>query len=49
LPVWHGVTAHDVLRYSAPLADKVAVSTKTMNIQQIAKALGRVLASVSKP
>jgi hypothetical protein len=27
LPVWHNVTHADILRYSAPLADKVAIST----------------------
>jgi hypothetical protein len=27
LPVWHNVTHADILRYSVPLADKVAIST----------------------
>ncbi|MCW5799905.1 MAG: hypothetical protein KIT40_15520 [Nitrospira sp.] len=27
LPIWHNVTQADVLRYSAPLADKLAIST----------------------
>ncbi|OQP63360.1 hypothetical protein A3860_23715 [Niastella vici] len=27
LPIWHGVTAHDVALYSPPLADKLAISS----------------------
>lgn len=48
LPIWHGVTAHDVLKYSAPLSDKIALSMSRMSIQQIARSLGRELASRSK-
>jgi hypothetical protein len=40
LPIWHGITG--------PLADKVALSTATLTIQQIARTLGRELASRSK-
>jgi hypothetical protein len=28
LPIWHGVTAQDVARFSLPLANKVAISTE---------------------
>ena len=46
LPIWHGVMHRDVLKFSPPLADKVALSTSSMTIQQIARALGRELASL---
>ncbi len=46
LPIWHGVTARDVMKFSPPLADKVALHTSAMTIQQIARALGRELASL---
>jgi TIR domain len=49
LPIWHGVTGREVLKYSAPLADKIALSTGTMTIQQIARTLGRELISRPKP
>ena len=45
LPIWHGVTGRDVLKYSAPLADKVALRAGTMTIQEIARTLGRELGS----
>jgi hypothetical protein len=41
LPIWHGVTARDVLKYSPTLADKVALNTKSLTISQIARQLGR--------
>jgi hypothetical protein len=43
LPVWHGVTKADILEYSPPLADKVAVVTKGMKITEVAKALSAAL------
>jgi len=43
LPVWHGVTKADILQYSPPLADKVAVVTKGMKITEVAKALSAAL------
>ena len=37
LPIWHGVDASDVRRYSPSLADKVALSTADVDIEQIAE------------
>ncbi len=42
LPVWHKVTHADILRYSAPLADKMAISTEhgiSMLAEQIIRAV----------
>ncbi len=39
LPIWHGVSREDVLAYSPPLADKVALSTDRLSIRKIASAL----------
>ncbi len=44
LPIWHNIEKKDVLAYSPPLADKVALSTKRMSINEIAHALAEVLA-----
>ena len=43
LPVWYGVEKTDVLKYSPPLADKVAVSTKDVAMKDVAKKVARVL------
>ncbi len=43
LPIWHDIEKEDILTYSPTLADKVAVSTKQMNIHEIAHALAKVL------
>jgi len=43
LPVWHMVDKNDVMAYSAPLADRVALKTNGMNIKKLARALGEVL------
>jgi hypothetical protein len=43
LPVWHNITKDDLLAYSPPLADKVAVVTKDKSIKAIAAALAEVL------
>jgi len=43
LPVWHGVTRQDVLKYSPTLADKVAVATHKKSILRVAEALAKVL------
>jgi phosphoribosylaminoimidazole carboxylase (NCAIR synthetase) len=39
LPIWHSVHRADVLAYSPPLADKVALSTRRLSIKKIAQAL----------
>jgi hypothetical protein len=44
LPVWHKITKGQILSYSPPLADKIAVTTKGKTITQVAKALAEVLA-----
>lgn len=43
LPVWHNVTKQDVLRFSPPLADKVAAVTKNRNIKAVATELAHAL------
>jgi hypothetical protein len=44
LPVWHGVTQKEVLKYSPTLADRVALDTARQRIPDIAGAIGRVIA-----
>lgn len=39
LPIWCGVSKEDVLRYSAPLADKVALDSGKLPLSKIADAL----------
>jgi hypothetical protein len=36
LPIWHGVRREQVLAFSPPLADKVALNTRTLNAEEIA-------------
>lgn len=43
LPIWHNVTREDVLEYSPMLADKVALDTRKMSLEEIAEALAEVL------
>jgi hypothetical protein len=43
LPVWHGVTKKEVENFSAPLSDKVAVSTSTSSIRKIARSLAEAM------
>jgi hypothetical protein len=43
LPIWHGVTKKDFLRYSPPLADKLAIDTSNLTIKDVALALRKVL------
>lgn len=43
LPIWHNVIKEDILKYSPPLADKVAADTSKENISQIAKKLKEVI------
>lgn len=44
LPIWHQVTRDEVLQFSPPLADKVALNTGVMSVEQIAI---RVLFAIS--
>ena len=43
LPIWHKVDKEDILSYSPPLADKVALKTAKITIQKIAEALAEAL------
>lgn len=43
LPLWHKVSKNEVLRYSASLADKVALNTATHTIEELVEQLVRVL------
>jgi TIR domain len=45
LPVWHGVTHSDVVKYSPPLADRKAVST----IDGLEKVIAEIAAVLSPP
>jgi hypothetical protein len=46
LPLWHGVDAEDVREYSPVLADKVALQTKNIEIEEVAEAIMEVLPGV---
>ncbi len=43
LPVWHNVTHEDVMEYSPTLADKKALNTGLMDLEEIAEAIAEVL------
>ena len=43
LPVWHNLSHEDVLEYSPSLADKVALDTERMTLEEIAEAVAEVL------
>lgn len=43
LPIWHQVTRDDVLKYSPPLADKVALDTSKLKLNRLANELAKVL------
>ena len=36
LPLWHGVSRDDILQFSPPLADKMALDTSKLSLNQIA-------------
>lgn len=44
LPIWHNVSKQDILNYSPMLADKLALSTDSMAVDEIAKKLCKTLA-----
>ncbi|MNE08724.1 TIR domain protein [compost metagenome] len=44
LPIWHNVTKKQVMQYSPMLADKLALSSENMAINEIAKKVCRALA-----
>lgn len=43
LPLWHKVSKDEILEYSPPLADKVALNTATHSTEQLVVELARVL------
>lgn len=43
LPVWHNLSREDVLEYSPSLADKVALDTQRMTLEEVAEAIAEVL------
>ncbi len=45
LPIWHEATKSEVLAYSPSIADKVARSTGTHTVYEIAKEIAEVLVS----
>jgi DNA repair exonuclease SbcCD ATPase subunit len=49
LPVWHNVIHEDVTEYSPTLADKKAIDTRQMNLDEIAEAIAEVLPGADKP
>ncbi|MGE6181750.1 toll/interleukin-1 receptor domain-containing protein [Aeromonas media] len=44
LPIWHNVTKKQVMQYSPMLADKLALSSENMAINEITKKVCRALA-----
>jgi hypothetical protein len=46
LPIWHNIDKQVVLTYSPTLADKVALNTKQLSIQEVAVGLAEVLAEL---
>lgn len=49
LPVWHNVTHEDVMEYSPTLADKKALDTRQMSLEEIAQAVAEVLPGTDIP
>ena len=45
LPIWHEITKQELINYSPSLADKVARSTATHTIDEIAKEIIEVIRS----
>lgn len=47
LPIWHGITREDILRYSPPLADRLAIDSKTSTVQQMVSSIATVINGTS--
>lgn len=47
LPIWHNITKQQVINFSPSLADKVARSTETHTVEDIAKEIADLLNSVT--
>lgn len=48
LPIWHKVTKKQVIEYSPSLADKLARSTATHTIEEIAAEISEVIVARSR-
>jgi hypothetical protein len=48
IPIWHGVDADDVKRYSAPLADKIAIPS-SRGIDHAVRELIRTIGELERP
>jgi len=46
LPIWHNITKQEVMDFSPSIADKVARSTATHTVEEIAKEIAELLQSV---
>jgi len=44
LPVWHNVTKEEILNYSPMLADKLALTTENLSLDEVARKLCKALA-----
>jgi hypothetical protein len=47
LPIWHGVTREDILRYSPSLADRLAIDSRTTTVQQMVNSVASVINGTS--
>jgi hypothetical protein len=45
LPIWHNISKQEVVAYSPSLADKVARSTATHTVEEIAKEIAELIKS----
>jgi len=43
LPIWHNISKPEVIQYSPPLADKLARSTSTHTVDEIASEIVEVI------
>jgi len=43
LPIWHHIGREEILKYSPPLADRLAIVSKTKTVKQMVEELTRVL------
>ena len=43
LPIWHGITKQEVIDYSPSLADKLARSTATHTVEEIASEIATLI------
>lgn len=43
LPIWHNITKQEVIDYSPSIADKVARSTSTNTIEEIAEEIAEII------